>query len=494
MKIFIFAPIIRIYVAFSLIIFSAFFSILSHAQVEKDKVLIEIGTSTWSTLCADEMAIINDLESQGMDIAFVNYHLNDPFANEDANTRANYYNIQSVPYPIIGGLAIEPGALENYVLAYNAEIAETSAFYLSTDATFVTDSLKLSIQLFKVGLYNEDNLKVRIALCENNIAYEWLGNEVLNHVCLQMHPDADGIDVDFSVSTNINVNTSMYYPEEWDPTNMELIVFLQNDINQEIIQTQLIPLSGVFPQPVHAHFMLEDTMSCQFDAVNFSNTSTGDLQNINWYFEGGTPETSNLFEPTVVYNTAGVFDVQLIISNSISSDTLLKEDYIHVQSIPEISFSPIPMLCFNHPAYELTEGSPEEGNYYGNFVDTGYFHPSSAGVGIHSVYFYYIDPVTSCGDTLMQQAIVDLCEGITENMTIDFPFKVVFSENRLRMSFKDHTESKKYKLQIFNVSGQLMEERNINAQQNSEIFVQQACVILRIIDKEQIYLLKTCQN
>lgn len=51
-----------------------------------------------------------------------------------------------------------------------------------------------------------------------------------------------------------------------------------------------------------------------------------------WTFEGADPSTSTEKNPRVKYNTAGTFDVQLIVTNELGKDTLLIEDYITVTS------------------------------------------------------------------------------------------------------------------------------------------------------------------
>jgi hypothetical protein len=68
------------------------------------------------------------------------------------------------------------------------------------------------------------------------------------------------------------------------------------------------------------------------DTVNYINTSYGNPNPINyqWYFEGGTPDTSTEKHPSVVYYDEGIFDVTLIGSNDLYSDTIVKEDYIIV--------------------------------------------------------------------------------------------------------------------------------------------------------------------
>ena len=51
-----------------------------------------------------------------------------------------------------------------------------------------------------------------------------------------------------------------------------------------------------------------------------------------WTFEGGTPATSTLQNPTVTYNADGDFDVSLSVTNSLGNSTIAMTDYISVLS------------------------------------------------------------------------------------------------------------------------------------------------------------------
>ena len=65
--------------------------------------------------------------------------------------------------------------------------------------------------------------------------------------------------------------------------------------------------------------------------IEFTDLSYGNPVSWEWTFEGGTPETSTLQNPEVIYNSTGVFDVSLTITNAGGdSNSLTKSDYISV--------------------------------------------------------------------------------------------------------------------------------------------------------------------
>ncbi len=66
------------------------------------------------------------------------------------------------------------------------------------------------------------------------------------------------------------------------------------------------------------------------DSVVFKDLSEGYVTKWKWTFEGGTPATSNLSKPTVVYTTPGVYEVTVELSNAANDAVLTKKDYIRV--------------------------------------------------------------------------------------------------------------------------------------------------------------------
>ncbi|MCF8366815.1 MAG: PKD domain-containing protein, partial [Bacteroidales bacterium] len=70
------------------------------------------------------------------------------------------------------------------------------------------------------------------------------------------------------------------------------------------------------------------------NAVNFTDNSSCNPTSWNWTFPGGTPSASTAQNPNVTYNAAGVYDVTLVTSNGITTDTETKAGYITVGEVP----------------------------------------------------------------------------------------------------------------------------------------------------------------
>lgn len=467
----------------------------SYGQVTMESVLVEMGTATWSSSCANEAQIIEQMKADGYEINVVNYHLNDPFSNMYANQRAGYYQVQNIPYPIIGGQTIVPGDYDAYVNAYEDSYNTPSSFTISATGEFLEDTLFLELAVFKVAEYESDSISLLLALTESNIVYEWQGSSQLNHVERAMSPGSTGIPLDFSETNYLEIEAQFLFEGEWNPENMDLVSFIQNDTTKEVLQCHAEHLNAFAPLPVHAFFQVEDTMVCCNDLVEFQNYSTGDVEYIHWSFEGGIPEESNEANPAIRFEEPGVYGVELVVRNSISSDTVFMENYIHVQELPELSFALLPEFCHNHIAYPLSEGQPEEGQYLGLFVDTGYFHPEAAGIGNHYIYFTYQDPETLCADTLGQEAYVYLCESIEEydrNET-EFPFSIIKTSNR-QLQFTKNTGwyDVASQVQIFDVLGRVLSPCVQLKNESFEFSIPEDCsmVIIRCLSSSGLYVRK----
>jgi PKD repeat protein len=81
---------------------------------------------------------------------------------------------------------------------------------------------------------------------------------------------------------------------------------------------------------LNAQFSVPSTLVCEENPVGFIDLSTGNIISWEWTFEGGDPATSNEQNPEVIYHSAGYYDVYLTVSNGTTSDTKMREDYMHV--------------------------------------------------------------------------------------------------------------------------------------------------------------------
>ncbi len=154
-------------------------------------------------------------------------------------------------------------------------------------------------------------------------------------------------------------------------------------------------LIGIQPPPVKADFEAAPATGCTGIQVNFTDRSFvyNNLDSITswqWSFPGGTPSSSGAKNPTVLYNTSGVYPVTLIVTNANGSDTLTRNTFINVNGINALPFAesfegagnfPPPQWAINNPwqhsaAWHLYNGT----GGYGNSAHCMYFNNCQSGV------------------------------------------------------------------------------------------------------------------
>ncbi len=471
------------------------YSFLGFSQVPMEKVLVEMGTATWNMDCSQEVQIIEQMKDNGLEIVVLNYHLNDNFANQFANQRASYYDMQSLPYPVVGGLEAIVDDYDSYLSLYNEAINTPSSFNITTSAVFSEDSLMINVEIEKVTSYFDHEMSVYIAVSETNIPYNWFANSEVDDVERAMAPDGNGLDLDFSESNTVSFNTKILFSENWNIQEMNLVVFIQDEENHKILQCINQEITDFAPLPVHARFAVEDTLICGKEYISFQNLSIGGIESSHWFFTGGTPNESTDFEPQVQYVQAGAYAVKLAVANSVSTDTLTIEDFIHVKELPQMSFDAFPDFCHDEESYTLIEGHPEGGQYLGNFVDNGYFYPQEAGIGSHEIRYTIQHEETYCWDTIYQEAIVDYCEAVDEiHNSEDFPMLVYKINNRISLSQKSNSKEMIQNIQVVNLNGSLLYDQYFGGSQkiNINIFLpaNNLILIIYVITSERKYILK----
>lgn len=81
---------------------------------------------------------------------------------------------------------------------------------------------------------------------------------------------------------------------------------------------------------VNADFSVANDVIEVGTTVIFTDLSSGGVKSWLWIFEGGTPNTSELQNPSITYNTTGMFDVSLTARNASKNGTKMEQNFITV--------------------------------------------------------------------------------------------------------------------------------------------------------------------
>ncbi|MCF8303979.1 MAG: T9SS type A sorting domain-containing protein [Bacteroidales bacterium] len=321
-----------------LLLFSTFLVFTVTAQqVEREMVILEIATGTWCYYCPGSAMGADDLIENGDDVAVIEYHDGDPFANSYAASRINFYNVSGFPTAVFDGDITYVGGnhtqslFNAYHNRYEYRKDIPSSFTLDIFGQAEGDDYSILLVAKKVADYDGSNLVAHLALTESHIEYSWQGMSEVNFVERLMVPDQYGSEIDFSASNIQYVELDFTFDDEWVAENSELVTFIQDNDSEEIQQGAKVALNDLEAAPALANFSASTTEACEGDVVDFTDESYGDPTTYTWLFEGGTPQMSSEPNPSITYEEAGTYDVTLEVSDGNNEHSITMEGYITVE-------------------------------------------------------------------------------------------------------------------------------------------------------------------
>ncbi len=91
-------------------------------------------------------------------------------------------------------------------------------------------------------------------------------------------------------------------------------------------------------EPPAARFSADLSTGCSPAEIRFTNQSTGDFEQLEWSFPGGTPSTSNELNPSVIYRQPGIYDVSLSVRGALGESTIEQQAYVQIFPFPKAAF------------------------------------------------------------------------------------------------------------------------------------------------------------
>jgi len=80
-----------------------------------------------------------------------------------------------------------------------------------------------------------------------------------------------------------------------------------------------------------AEFVSDLTTTKRDTTIVFTDITSHDPTSWLWSFPGGNPSFATTKDPKVTYTQNGSYDVTLVVTNALGTDTLTKQEYIHIQ-------------------------------------------------------------------------------------------------------------------------------------------------------------------
>jgi PKD repeat protein len=401
------------------IIFLFSLTLVIAQSVDRQMVVLEIGTGTWCQYCPGASMGADDLIENGKHVAVIENHNGDSYANTYSNARNSLYGISSFPTAVFDGLLKVVGGSHtqsmyaSYLPKYNQRIAVPSNILMDMVVSNVGLDYTADITLTKVGTFATTDPKLFLAVTQSHIQQNWQGQDHLNFVNRLMVPNQNGTPISFTSGDVQTIQLTWTMNAAWPVEDCEFVIWVQGaSPSKEVLngfKRAAVDLNVDFSAPV--------TTINQGDQASFTNLTTGGYidapETYTWLFPGAIPIVSTDENPTVTYRSCGPHDVTLIVDRGGQIDTVVKTAYITVNPIAKVMSGPSDTTCIYQPitlnatnidaiSYLWTPG----GDTTASITVDGW----AAGVGSHT---YTVEITTTCGVADTTHTIVfDACTGI----------------------------------------------------------------------------------
>lgn len=208
--------------------------------------------------------------------------------------------------------------------------------------------------------------------------------------------------------------------------------------------------------PLVANFRVTpDEGNCPNDSFHFEDLSEGVIASWSWSFPGGLPSTSNAPNPTIIYQDPGVYNAALTVT-----DTFGLTQTLEVTAAVEIN--PLPTASFDKAVDGLQvtfqNQSENASTYLWNFGDGNQSTELSPTHTYTSEgnYTVSLTSINNCGEAIVESDIAVIIVSAEE-----LPFSAFnLFPNPITDQLTIHSaDNKAYNLEVYNVEGQLLINR-----------------------------------
>ncbi len=224
----------------------------------KQQVLLEIGTGGWCPYCPGAAMAADDMVAAGYNVAVIENHNGDPYANDASNARNSYYGITGYPTGVFDGLLRYVGGsnttsiMPSYLPLFNQRVNLKTPIELGIYGSSNGNDYSMDIRIQKHANLPYSNLVLHLALTESEIQYAWQGQTHMNFVNRIMVPNHLGTEIDL---LNASIGEHSYLLDftkgaTWVDAHCEFVAFVQDLDTKEVIQAQKVSLVDLEAPPV----------------------------------------------------------------------------------------------------------------------------------------------------------------------------------------------------------------------------------------------------
>ena len=348
-------------------------SFITADEVERDMVILEIGTGTWCQYCPGAALAADALVENGYDVAVIEYHNGDSFANTYSNWRIGYYGITGFPTAIFDGVYSYVGGSSGwsqlvynaYLGYYNIRKSVLSSFIINIAGDNEGLDYTVEVTVEKVAPTTSTDIVLHFALTESEIQYNWQGQTELNFVERLMVPDQYGTGLDFSQGDTNIVELTFSLNSSWNSEHCEFVAFIQDLGTKEILQGTKVSLPDLpstnLPPVANAG---SDQYVNESDTVTLDGTGSYDPDGIIieyfWDYPSGIilddelSPTPSFTAPEVSADTSFIFVLYVI-------------DDMGSMSVPDTVEIFVQDVLSTFDEYFMNIGIPKEITLYDNY-------------------------------------------------------------------------------------------------------------------------------
>ncbi|MFH0893738.1 MAG: glycosyl hydrolase family 18 protein [Bacteroidota bacterium] len=244
-----------------------------------------------------------------------------------------------------------------------------------------------------------------------------------------------------------------------------------------------------------ASFASSATSICEGDSVQYTNTSAF-ATSYQWNFPGGNTSASNLANPIVTYDSAGIYNVEMIAYGLSGSDTISLNNYLTVLPNAQSLFTVNDTVLYLPSAYAVFTNSSSSSNaYLWNFGDGNFSSDASPWHEYTAPGFYSVSLIaysSNCkNDTLHKTDYVHVKLGAgIQSYSLDGIQVLSFHDASLIIL--PTTVDGAYNVSVFNVLGQEVQRFNQKGNQIRILKPAAGLFFVNISNTEKSFSIKIC--
>lgn len=233
-------------------------------MVDRNMVVVEIGTGTWCQYCPGAALGADDLVANDHNVAVIEYHGGDNYATTDGSARLDFYGIASYPTAMfdgtteVGGGSHTQSMYPNYKPVAEACAATQSPITMTFEGFKVDNdgTYKAVVKTEEVGTNVHGDLKFHLIITESEISESWQGQSKLDFVQRACVYGAQGTDADYSSESTQNFEKEFNIAPSWNAEHCEVVAFIQSAETKQILQAMKMEIKDFAPVGLNENNMV----------------------------------------------------------------------------------------------------------------------------------------------------------------------------------------------------------------------------------------------